>query len=81
MRQSMRAEQVNADARLNDLVAKMNAARGEKKVDALASEMMAQREARHEKMAEMQNCPMMPKHGNSPAQTEERAGIAAGSAR
>ncbi len=73
MRQSMHAEQVSADAKLNDLVAKMNAASGEKKVDALAavvSEMVAQRQARHEKMATMQskmeaamkNCPMMSKH-------------------
>ncbi len=82
MRQSMRAEQVSADAKLNDLVAKMNAASGEKKVDALAavvSEMVAQRQARHEKMATMQskmagameNCPMMKKHGGGPAKTEK----------
>jgi hypothetical protein len=72
MRRSMRAEQASADAKLNELVAKMNAASGETKVDAIAavvSEMVAQRQARHEKMAEMQgkmeaamaNCPMMRK--------------------
>ncbi len=74
MRQSMRAEQASADAKLNDLVAKMNAASGPQKVDAIAavvSEMVAQRQARHEKMATMQgkmkramadcpaDCPMM----------------------
>jgi hypothetical protein len=72
MRRSMRAEQASADAKLNELVGKMNAASGEQKVDAIAavvSEMVAQRQARHEKMAEMQgkmeaamaNCPMMRK--------------------
>jgi hypothetical protein len=82
MRQSMRAEQANADAKLNELVAKMNAAGGEQKVDAIAavvSEMVAQRQARHEKMAEMQgkmeaamaNCPMMRK-GAGPAKPEQK---------
>jgi hypothetical protein len=82
MRQSMRAEQAGADAKLNDLVAKMNAAGGEKKVDAIAavvSEMVAQRQARHEKMAAMQgkmeaamaDCPMMRK-GPGPAEPKEK---------
>jgi hypothetical protein len=77
MRQSMRAEQASADAKLNELVAKMNAASGETKVDAIAavvSEMVAQRQVRHEKMAEMQgkmeaamaNCPMMRKGPGAP---------------
>jgi len=55
-RQSMRAERAKQDARLNELVAKMNAATGQKKVDAIAavvSEMVAQRQAKHEKMAAM----------------------------
>jgi hypothetical protein len=89
MRQSMRAEQTSADAELNDLVAKMNAASGEQKVDAIAavvSEMVAQRQARHEKMAEMrgkmaaamancpmmQDCPMMQK-GAAPAEPGKNA--------
>jgi len=86
MRQSMRAEQASADAKLNDLVAKMKAASGEKKVDAIAavvSEMAAQRQARHEKMAAMQSkmaaamencpadCPMMHK-GGGPAESEKK---------
>jgi hypothetical protein len=82
MRQSMRAEQASTDAKLNDLVAKMNAASGEKKVDAIAavvSEMVAQRQARHEKMATMQskmeaamaNCPMMQK-GAGPPEPEKK---------
>ena len=82
MRQSMRAEQASTDAKLNDLVAKMNAASGEKKVDAIAavvSEMVAQRQARHEKMATMQskmeaamaNCPMMQK-GAGPPELEKK---------
>jgi len=77
MRQSMRAEQASADAKLNDLVATMNAASGEKKVDAIAavvSEMVAQRQARHEKMAAMHgkmkaamaSCPMMQKGAGTP---------------
>jgi len=37
MRQSMQAEQARADAELNDLVAKMLAASGEQKVDAIAA--------------------------------------------
>jgi hypothetical protein len=83
MRQSMRAEQATADAKLNDLVAKMNAASGEQKVDAIAavvSEMVAQRQARHEKMAAMQgkmeaamaNCPMMRK-GFGPAEPKAKS--------
>jgi hypothetical protein len=82
MRQSMRAEQASEDAKLNDLVAKMNAASGEKKVDAMAavvSEMVAQRQARHEKMAAMQtkieaamaSCPMMQK-GAGPAEPKKK---------
>jgi outer membrane murein-binding lipoprotein Lpp len=74
MRQSMRADQASADAKLNDLVAKMNAASGTAKVDAIAtvvSEMVAQRQALHEKMAAMHakmqaamaDCPMMRKGG------------------
>jgi hypothetical protein len=83
MRQSMRAEQATADAKLNDLVAKMNAASGEQKVDAIAavvSEMVAQRQARHEKMAAMQgkmeaamaDCPMMRK-GSGPAEPKKKS--------
>jgi hypothetical protein len=82
MRQSMRAEQASADAKLNDLVAKMNAASGEKKVDAIAAvvgEMVAQRKARHDKMAAMHSkmkaamadCPMMHK-GAGPAEPEKK---------
>jgi len=82
MRQSMRAEQASADAKLNDLAVKMNAAKGEKKVDAIAAvvtEMVAQRQARHEKMAAMHgkmeaamaNCPMMRK-GAGAAEPEKK---------
>ena len=82
MRESMRAEQASADAKLNDLVVKMNAANGEQKVDAIAavvSEMVAQGQARHEKMAAMQSkmkaamasCPMMQK-GTGPAEPEKK---------
>jgi Na+-transporting methylmalonyl-CoA/oxaloacetate decarboxylase gamma subunit len=82
MRQSMRAEQASADAKLNDLVAKMNAASSEQKVDAIAavvSQMVAQRQARHEKMAAMRgkmeaamaNCPMMRK-GAGPAKPAKK---------
>jgi hypothetical protein len=82
MRQSMGAEQASADAKLNDLVAEMNAASGEKKVDAIAavvSEMVAQRQARHVKTAAMQSkmeaamasCPMMQK-GVGPAEPKKK---------
>jgi hypothetical protein len=77
MRDSMRAQQATADAKLNDLVAKMNAASGAEKVDAIAavvSTMVAQRQAQHEQMASMHtkmqaamaSCPMMRKGGGGP---------------
>jgi hypothetical protein len=69
-RESMREERAKNNAKLNELAAKMNAATGEKKVDAIAavvSEMVAQRQATSEKMATMhtkwkkamEECPMM----------------------
>jgi hypothetical protein len=56
MHQKMEAEMKAQDAELDKLVADMNAATGDKKVDAIAavvSKMVEQRKAMHEKMAVM----------------------------
>lgn len=56
MQQKMEAEMKAQDAELDKLVADMNAATGDKKVDAIAavvSKMVEQRKTMHEKMAGM----------------------------
>ena len=56
MHQKMDAEMKAQDAELDKLVAAMNSATGEKKVDAIAavvSKLVEQRKAMHEKMAAM----------------------------
>jgi hypothetical protein len=85
-RESMREDRAKNDAKLNELVAKMNAATGKKKVDAIAAvvnEMVAQRKARGEKMAAMhtkwkkamEECPMMKQGagGATSAPAEQKA--------
>lgn len=54
------------DDKLNEKLSAMNAAKGEKKVEAMAaviSEMVAQRREIHEKFVALQDCPMMQQGG------------------
>jgi hypothetical protein len=63
MHQGMHSRMEEMDSQLADLVARMNAASGEEKTDAIAAvvtELVTQRQAMHAMMAEMQ--PMMMQH-------------------